>query len=109
MRPMPNEIEEGNMIPNPNQQRMIEIYQTQLHRNHVNKSEIARQVGFHPSYVQKTIKEWRIWQKTPKGMIRPCLCCDVRFLSRGKHDRMCDSCGAGDEYEPYQLLLQGGR
>jgi hypothetical protein len=88
---------------NPHQRRMIEIYQEQVRRNRVNKSEIARAVGFHPSYVNKSIKAWRAEQSAPKGQLRECLCCDRVFVSEGKHDRLCDQCGHGDEYHPYTL------
>ena len=96
------------MILNPNQKRMIEMYQAQIRRNRVNKSEIARAVGFHPSYVSKTIKEWRAWQKAPKGMLRGCLCCNRSFVSRGRHNRLCDGCKDGGEYQPYSLSLHSG-
>ena len=84
---------------NPKQQQMILIYQDQVRRNRVNKSEIARQVGLHGhAYVARTIQQWRAEQNAPKGQLRECLCCDDHFVSSGKHHRLCDKCRFNGEY-----------
>jgi hypothetical protein len=91
---------------NPRQQQMILIYQDQLRRNRVNKSEIARAVGLHGhAYVARTIQQWKAEQNAPKkGKLEECLnfeeCGNMVWRTTGHY--MCDRCAAhGEIMAPY--------
>ena len=83
-------------------ERIIEEYQRQLRLSgRPNYPAITKAVGLHSNhgaYARRVVQEWRREQEN-KGQMRECLCCDARFISTGKHHRLCDKCRFEGEYE----------
>lgn len=82
--------------------RIIREYQRQMRAcGHVNYSAITRAVGLKSntgSYAKRVVQKWLEARNQPTGTLRACLCCDDRFVSSGKHHRLCDKCRTQGEY-----------
>jgi hypothetical protein len=83
------------------QEQIIREYQRQVRMGRVNYTAITEAVGLKSnvgSYAKRVIQKW-LGSQADKGTVRECLKCDARFLSTGKHHRLCDACRFDGEYE----------
>ncbi|HSW62025.1 MAG TPA: hypothetical protein VLH56_01705 [Dissulfurispiraceae bacterium] len=88
-------------------EQIIAEYQRQMRLyGHANFCAITRAVGLKSnvgSYAKRVIQKW-LGSQPDKGTVRECLRCDTRFLSTGKHHRLCDACRFDGEYAaPYGI------
>lgn len=82
-------------------EQIIREYQQQIRMTgRPNYTAITRAVGLKSnvgSYAKRVIQKWLATQPD-KGTVRECLKCDARFLSTGKHHRLCGVCRFNGEY-----------
>lgn len=87
-------------------EQIIAEYQRQMRCDgHINYSAITRAVGLKSnvgSYAKRVVQKWLEVQPAERGRVRECLCCDDRFVSTGRNNRLCDRCRVAGEYSaPY--------
>jgi hypothetical protein len=105
---MNHHFKEGDMVRGESRKKaIIAEYQRQMMtEGRPNYTLITRNVGLKSnvgSYAKRVVQKWLGTQKD-RGHVRECLCCDERFISVGKHHRLCDRCRInGESFQPFAI------